>query len=411
MGLTELPGLDRLRDPPQQPVDVLADVQHTDLFSVLEERDLLLQHPYEAYDPVMALLAQAADDPDVLAIKQTLYRTSTRSPLIASLQRAAEQNKQVTVLVELTARFDEERNIHWARALEEAGAHVIYGVHGYKTHAKICLIVRRTRHGLKRYVHLGTGNYNERTARVYTDFGLLTTSEAIAEDATAFFSALTGYSDPPRLKKLVMAPTELRRRFLKLINRERRRAESGQQAEIVAKMNSLIDAEIITALYAASQAGVKVRLNVRGICALRPGLPTLSANIEVVSIVDRYLEHSRTYYFLNGGEEEVYLASADWMTRNLDKRIELMFPVESAEHKAKVLYTLRAMFRDNVKSRWLAADGEYRRRPLAPGEAPFRVQAHLQEEARRLAALARDRAGVSFRPNRDSQAERHKEAV
>ena len=411
MGLTELPGLDRLRDPPQQPVDVLADVQHTDLFSVLEERDLLLQHPYEAYDPVMALLAQAADDPDVLAIKQTLYRTSTRSPLIASLQRAAEQNKQVTVLVELTARFDEERNIHWARALEEAGAHVIYGVHGYKTHAKICLIVRRTNHGLKRYVHLGTGNYNERTARVYTDFGLLTTSEAIAEDATAFFSALTGYSDPPRLKKLVMAPTELRRRFLKLINRERRRAESGQQAEIVAKMNSLIDAEIITALYAASQAGVKVRLNVRGICALRPGLPTLSANIEVVSIVDRYLEHSRTYYFLNGGEEEVYLASADWMTRNLDKRIELMFPVESAEHKAKVLYTLRAMFRDNVKSRWLAADGEYRRRPLAPGEAPFRVQAHLQEEARRLAALARDRAGVSFRPNRDSQAERHKEAV
>ena len=411
MGLTELPGLDRLRDPPQQPVDVLADVQHTDLFSVLEERDLLLQHPYEAYDPVMALLAQAADDPDVLAIKQTLYRTSTRSPLIASLQRAAEQNKQVTVLVELTARFDEERNIHWARALEEAGAHVIYGVHGYKTHAKICLIVRRTRHGLKRYVHLGTGNYNERTARVYTDLGLLTTSEAIAEDATAFFSALTGYSDPPRLKKLVMAPTELRRRFLKLINRERRRAESGQQAEIVAKMNSLIDAEIITALYAASQAGVKVRLNVRGICALRPGLPTLSANIEVVSIVDRYLEHSRIYYFLNGGEEEVYLASADWMTRNLDKRIELMFPVESAEHKAKVLYTLRAMFRDNVKSRWLAADGEYRRRPLAPGEAPFRVQAHLQEEARRLAALARDRAGVSFRPNRDSQAERHKEAV
>jgi polyphosphate kinase len=411
MGLTELPGLDRLRDPPQQPVDVLADVPHADVFSVLEERDLLLQHPYEAYDPVIALLAQAADDPDVLAIKQTLYRTSTRSPLIASLQRAAEQNKQVTVLVELTARFDEERNIHWARALEEAGAHVIYGVHGYKTHAKICLIVRRTNHGLQRYVHLGTGNYNERTARVYTDFGLLTTSEAIAEDATAFFSALTGYSDPPRLKKLVMAPTELRRRFLKLINRERRRAESGQAAEIVAKMNSLIDAEIITALYAASQAGVKVRLNVRGICALRPGLPTLSANIEVVSIVDRYLEHSRIYYFFNGGEEEVYLASADWMTRNLDKRIELMFPVENAEHKTKVLYTLRAMFRDNVKSRWLGADGEYRRRPLAPGEAPFRVQAHLQEEARRLAALARDRAGVSFRPNRDSQAERHKEAV
>jgi polyphosphate kinase len=398
MGLVDLPGLDRWRDPPVQPVNVLAAAQHADLFSVLEERDVLLQHPYEAYDPIVALLAQAADDPDVLAIKQTLYRTSIGSPIIASLQRAAERNKQVTVLLELTARFDEERNIRWARALEEAGAHVIYGVHGYKTHAKICLIVRRTPHGVKRYVHLGTGNYNERTARIYTDIGLLTTSEAIAEDATAVFGALTGYSDPPRLKKLVMAPTALRRRFVKLIDRERRRAESGQPAEIVAKMNSLIDTEIIDALYAASQAGVKVRLNVRGICALRPGMPDVSANIEVVSIVDRYLEHSRIYYFLNGGEDEVYLASADWMTRNLDKRIELMFPVEQAEHKARVIYTLRSMFRDTVKSRWLGADGVYRRLPLAPGEAPFRVQEHLQEEARRLASLARDRAGVSFRP-------------
>jgi polyphosphate kinase len=404
MGLMDLPGLDNLRDPPAQPVDVLADAQHSDLFSVLEERDLLLQHPYETYDPVVALLAQAADDPDVLAIKQTLYRTSTGSPIIASLQRAAEQNKQVTVLVELTARFDEERNIRWARALEEAGAHVIYGVRGYKTHAKICLVVRRTRHGLKRYVHLGTGNYNERTARVYTDLGLLTTSEAIAEDASAVFSALTGYSDPPRLKKLVMAPTALRRRFLKLIDRERRRAESGQPAEIVAKMNSLVDAEIIDALYAASQAGAKVRLNVRGICTLRPGVPAISANIEVVSIVDRYLEHSRIYYFSNGGEEEVYLASADWMTRNLDRRVELMFPIEHAEQKARVIYTLRSMFRDTVKSRWLDADGVYRRRPLAHGEVPFRVQEHLQEEARRLASLARDRAGVSFRPEEREKA-------
>jgi polyphosphate kinase len=403
MGLMDLPGLDGFRDPPRPPVHVLADAQQADLFSVLEERDLLLLHPYEAYDPVVALLAQAADDPDVLAIKQTLYRTSTGSPIIASLQRAAERNKQVTVLVELTARFDEERNIHWARALEEAGAHVIYGVHGYKTHAKICLIVRRTRHGLKRYVHLGTGNYNERTARIYTDLGLLTTSEAIAEDATAVFSTLTGYSDPPRLKKLVMAPTALRRRLLKLIERERSRAESGQPAEIVAKMNSLIDAEIIDALYAASQAGVTIRLNVRGICALRPGVPNISANIEVVSIVDRYLEHARICCFLNGGEEEVYLASADWMTRNLDKRIELMFPVEQAEHKARVIDTLRSMFRDTVKSRWLGADGVYRRRRLAHGEAPFRVQEHLQEEARRLASLARDRAGVSFRPEERKQ--------
>ncbi len=397
MGLVDLPGFDELRDPPLQPVDVLA-AEPRDLFSVLDERDLLLHHPYDAYDPVTALLSQAADDPDVLAIKQTLYRTSARSSLIASLQRAAELNKQVTVLVELTARFDEERNIGWARALEEAGAHVIYGIRGYKVHAKICLIVKRTAHGLRRYVHLGTGNYNERTARVYTDFGLLTASPSIAEDATAVFSALTGYSDPPRLKKLVMAPTGLRQRFLRLIDRERRRAISGQPAEIVAKMNSLIDDQIIEALYAASQAGVRVRLNVRGICALRPGVPGVSTNIEVVSVVDRFLEHSRIYCFFNGGDEEVYLASADWMTRNLDKRIELMFPVEDTEHKARVLHALRAMFRDTVKSRWLGPDGVYRRRPPGPNEPAFRVQQGLQEDARRAASLAGNDTGVAFRP-------------
>ncbi len=397
-GLTDLPGLEAYRDPPHQPVDVLADRQEADIFSLVEERPLLIHHPYESYDPVVALIEEAADDPDVLAIKQTLYRTSVGSPILASLQRAAEHNKQVTVLVELTARFDEERNIQWARALEEAGAHVIYGVRGYKTHAKICLIVRRSAQGLKRYVHIGTGNYNERTARVYTDFGLITTSPLIAEDATAFFSAVTGYSDPPRLKKLVMAPTGLRRRFLRLIDRERRRAQSGEQAEIVAKMNSLIDEEIIEALYAAASAGVVISLNVRGICALRPGVPGLSENIEVVSVVDRFLEHSRIYYFLNGGDEEVYLASADWMTRNLDKRVELMFPVEDAEPRAKVLYTLRAMFRDNVKARWLGADGVYRRRERAPDEPPFRVQQHLRDEARRAASLARERVGVILRP-------------
>ena len=256
---------------------------------------------------------------------------------------------------------------------------------------------------MRRYVHLGTGNYNERTARIYTDFGLMTTSQAIGEDASAFFNALTGYSDPPRLKKLVMAPTGLRQRFLKLIERERRRAEAGQPAEIVAKMNSLIDEEIIDALYAASRAGVRIRLNVRGICALRPGVPDVSENIEVVSIVDRFLEHSRIYYFLNGGDEEVYLASADWMTRNLDQRIELMFPVEDAEHKRKVLYALRAMFRDNVKARWLGADGVYRKRPAAAEEPPFRVQTHLQEECRRLASAAR---GVMLQPEDNKQSRR-----
>jgi polyphosphate kinase len=405
-GLTEIPGLDRLRAPAHQPVDRLGEAQQSNLFAVLDERDLLLHHPYDAYDPVVALVAQAADDPEVLAIKQTLYRTSAGSAILASLKRAAERNKQVTVLVELTARFDEERNIQWARALEEAGAHVIYGVHGYKTHAKICLVVRRSEQGLRRYVHLGTGNYNERTARLYTDFSLLTTSRAIAEDASAFFSALTGYSDPPRLKKLAMAPTQLRQQFHRLIDRERRRAEAGQRAEITAKMNSLIDEEIIEALYAASRAGVVIRLNVRGICALRPGLPDVSANIEVVSIVDRFLEHSRVYYFLNGGDEEVYLASADWMSRNLDRRIELMFPVEADDLRAQVLYAVRAMFRDTTKSRWLGPDGAYRRRPLAPGEAPFRVQQHLQTEAVRSAMRARDRAGVVFRPERGAEVSR-----
>jgi polyphosphate kinase len=399
MGIVELPGFEALRDPPLQPVDVLAGEQR-DLFSVLDDHEVLLHHPYDAYDPVTTLLAQAADDPDVLAIKQTLYRANVGSRLIASLQRAAERNKQVTVLVELTARFDEERNIQWARTLEEAGAHVIYGTRGYKVHAKMCLIIKRTAQGLRRYVHLGTGNYNERTARVYTDFGLLTASRAIAEDVSAVFSALTGYSDPPRLKKLVMAPTGLRQRFLRLIDRERRRATAGQPAEIVAKMNSLIDAEIITALYGASRAGVRIRLNVRGICALRPGMPGASEAIEVVSVVDRFLEHSRVYYFLNGGDEEIYLSSADWMTRNLDKRIELMFPVEDAEHKAKVLHALRSMFRDNVKSRWLGDDGAYRRRPPAPGELQFRVQEALQEDARRAAALAGDGRGIVFRPER-----------
>jgi len=401
MGLVELPGFESLRDPPLHPVDALAGEQR-DLFSVLDEQDVLLHHPYDAYDPVVALLAQAADDPDVLAIKQTLYRASVGSPLIASLQKAAERNKQVTVLVELTARFDEERNIRWARALEEAGAHVIYGVRGYKVHAKVCLIVKRTPQGLRRYVHLGTGNYNERTARQYTDFGLLTASDPIAEDATAFFSALTGYSDPPRLKKLVMAPTGLRRRFLRLIDRERRRAAAGQPAEIMAKMNSLIDDEIIEALYAASRAGVRIRLNVRGICALRPSVPDVSDNIEVVSIVDRFLEHSRIYFFLNGGDEEVYLASADWMTRNLDKRVELMFPLESAEHRARALHVLRAMFRDTVKSRWLDADGVYRRREPEPGEPAFRVQQALQDEARRAALLTRESIGVTFHPEQGS---------
>jgi polyphosphate kinase len=397
MTLVDLPGFEELRDVPWRPVDVLDADERANIFALLDQRDVLLHHPYDCFDPVVELVVRAAGDHDVLAIKQTLYRTSGESPIIHALRHAADQGKQVTVLVELLARFDEERNLQWVRTLEEAGAHVIYGIQGYKTHAKICLVVKRTPQGIRRYVHLGTGNYNDRTARLYTDFGLMTSAPAFAEDASAFFSALTGYSDPPRMRKLVMAPTDLRERFLKLIEREQRRAEAGQPAEIRAKVNSLIDKDIIDALYAASQAGVRILLNVRGICALRPGLKGVSETIEVVSIVDRFLEHSRIFAFRNGGDSEVYLASADWMTRNLDRRIELMFPVEDEECRAKVLHALDAMFRDNVKARRLGPDGIYRRPKRERGEEPFRAQQSLYEDARQQHARAKS-ATVTFVP-------------
>jgi polyphosphate kinase len=397
VSLLDLPGFEELRDPAWRPVDVLDEDERAAIFTVLDQRDVLLHHPYECFDPVVELVVRAATDPDVLAIKQILYRTSGDSPIINALRHAADQGKQVTVLVELLARFDEERNLQWVRALEEAGAHVIYGIQGYKVHAKICLVVKRTPQGIRRYVHLGTGNYNDRTARVYTDFGLMTSAPAFAQDASAFFSALTGYSDPPRMKKLIMAPTDLRERLLKLIERERRRAEAGQPAEIRAKLNSLIDKDIIDALYAASQAGVRMMLNVRGICALRPGVKGVSETIEVVSVVDRFLEHSRIYYFRNAGDDEVYLASADWMTRNLDRRIELMFPVEDDAARASVLHALNAMFRDNVKARRLGPDGVYRRRKRERGEETFRAQQYLYEDAHRRHAQART-TPVAFVP-------------
>ena len=396
--LVELPALEDLRDTPLKPLVVLEAEERENIFALLEERDLLLHHPYESFDPVVAFVTTAADSPEVLAIKQTLYRTSGESPVVRALARAAENGKQVTVLVELMARFDEQSNIRWARSLEEAGAHVIYGIRGYKTHAKICLVVRRGPQGIRRYVHLGTGNYNDRTARLYTDFGLLTSDPDIGKDASAFFNALTGYSDPPRMKKLAMAPTMLRERILSLIERERRRAEQGQAAEIGAKMNSLVDEEIIRALYEASRAGVHIRLNVRGICCLRPGVKGVSETIEVVSIVDRFLEHARVFYFRNGGDEEVYLASADWMPRNLDKRIELLFPLRSAESRQKALAALDAMFLDNVKARRLQADGTYKRRRPAKGEEPFRAQLNLYREAQRALQKARAASGVSLEP-------------
>jgi polyphosphate kinase len=396
--LVEIPSLEQLREPPLKPLPVLDEAELRDVLSVVAQRDVLIHSPYDSYEPVVAFVAGAATDPDVLAIKQTLYRTSGDSPVVRALARAAENGKQVTVLVELMARFDEQSNIRWAKSLEEAGAHVIYGIQGYKTHAKVCLVVRRGPQGIERYVHLGTGNYNDRTARGYTDFGLLTADRVIGEDASAFFNALTGYSDPPRMKKLVMAPTMLRDRFLRLIERERRRAEAGQAAEIRAKMNSLVDEDIIRALYDASQAGVRIRLNVRGTCCLRPGLKGVSDTIEVVSIVDRFLEHARVYYFRNGGDEEVYLSSADWMPRNLDRRIELLFPVAEAEPRRKVLEALDAMFLDNVKARRLMPDGTYKRKRPAKGEEAFRAQIHLYREAKRALERARAASGVTFEP-------------
>jgi polyphosphate kinase len=399
MPLVDLPLLEDLRDPPLKPLPAV-EAAGADLFALIDEKDVLLHHPYDSFDPVVALVAAAADDPDVLAIKQTLYRASGDSPLVRSLGRAAENGKQVTVLVELLARFDEQSNIRWARRLEESGCHVIYGIRGYKTHSKILLVVRRGRQGIRRYVHLGTGNYNERTARVYTDFGLMTSDLEIGEDASAFFNALTGYSDPPRMRKLVMAPTQLRERVLRLIGRERQRAEAGQPAEIRAKLNALVDEDIIRALYDAARAGAKIRLAVRGICCLRPGIKGTSDGIEVVSVVDRFLEHSRIYHFKNGGDEEVYLASADWMPRNLDRRIELLFPIESLEGKQKALHALDAIFQDNVKGRRLQPDGSYRRRRPAKGEEAYRSQLELYREAKRALDRLRAGTGVTLEPIR-----------
>ncbi len=395
--LVDLPALEDLRDLPLKPVVTVEPQQQERVFELLEERDQLLFHPYDSFDPVVAFVSRAADDPDVLAIKQTLYRTSGKSPVIQALARAAEQGKQVTVLVELMARFDEQSNIRWARQLEAAGAHVIYGLRGYKTHAKICLVVRRTQQGIRRYVHLGTGNYNDRTARLYTDVGLLTADPDVGRDASAFFNALTGYSDPPAMKKLCMAPTQLRERLLQLIERERRRAEEGQAAQIRAKMNGLVDEDLIRALYDAARAGVQVQLNVRGICCLRPGLKGVSESVQVVSIVDRFLEHARVFHFRDGGDDAVYLSSADWMPRNLDRRIELLFPVESPECKARLLGALDVLFQDNVKARRLQSDGSYRRRRPEKGEEPFRAQLVLYREAQKLAARPRG-GGVTLEP-------------
>jgi polyphosphate kinase len=343
---------------PQQPAE-LPTYEH--LFDQIKEHDILLHHPYESFDPVVKLVQDAADDPKVLAIKQTLYRVSGNSPIVAALARAAENGKQVTALVELKARFDEENNIVWARRLERAGCHVIYGLVGLKTHSKITLVVRKEEEGIKRYVHLGTGNYNDKTAKLYTDFGLLTANDQFGQDASAFFNVLSGYSEPPVFHKLVMAPLGLRERMYALIDREIQHAREGKGGYIVAKMNSLIDQPMIQKYYEASQAGVRIDLIVRGICGLRPGIQGISENITVRSIIGRFLEHHRVYYFANAGQEELYLSSADMMHRNLSERVELMFPVERTAHIERIKEFLRLCLKDNVGAHVMLPNGTYRR--------------------------------------------------
>lgn len=343
---------------PQRPLELPDD---SDLFAAIRENDILLHHPYESFDPVVKLVSDAADDPQVLAIKQTLYRVSGNSPIVAALARAAENGKQVTVLVELKARFDEENNILWARRLEKAGCHVIYGLVGLKTHAKIILIVRKEDNGIKRYLHLGTGNYNDSTAKLYTDLGLMTANDEFGSDASAFFNLLSGYSEPPVWNKLVMAPLGLREKIYALIDNEIAMVRAGREGHIIAKMNSLIDQPVTQKLYEASAAGVHIDLIVRGICGLRTGIEGISDNITVRSIVGRQLEHSRIFWFGNGGEEQLYLSSADWMPRNLNDRVELFFPVETEEHIRRIKALLDLYLRDNVGAHMMQSNGTYRR--------------------------------------------------
>ncbi|MCX4319337.1 MAG: RNA degradosome polyphosphate kinase [Lachnospiraceae bacterium] len=359
MKLYGLEGCDSLRYEKHVPQRVKEIEPGEDIFSAIRNGDILMHHPYQSFDPVVEFIRQAAKDPDVLAIKQTLYRVSGNSPIIASLAQAAENGKQVSVLVELKARFDEEHNIVWAKKLEQAGCHVIYGLVGLKTHSKIALVVRREDDGIRRYVHLGTGNYYDSTAKLYTDCGIFTCSEAIGEDATAVFNMLSGYSEPLSWNRLVVAPIWLRKKFLKLIERETKNAREGKEAKIIAKMNSLCDKEIIAALYEASAAGVQIDLIVRGICCLRVGIPKVSENIRIRSIVGNFLEHSRIFYFFNDGIPEIYMGSADWMPRNLDRRVEIIFPVENEEIKKKVFHILEVELMDNTKAHVLNSQGQY----------------------------------------------------
>ncbi len=368
----------RLKEPPLAPVPVPAFAAAPDVWSAIRAGDILVHHPYHSFDVVTRFVREAAVDPKVLAIKMALYRVSPTSPIAQALTVAAENGKEVAVLVELRARFDEEANIRWARVLEEVGAHVVYGLVGYKTHCKACLVVRQEADGIRRYCHLATGNYNDRTGGIYSDLGLFTCRETFGEDLTELFNLLTGYTRPQAFHHLLVAPAELRDGILARIRREAEHARAGRPARLVAKMNSLVDRTLIDELYAASQAGVRVDLIVRGICCLRPGVPGVSDRIRAISIVDRYLEHARIFYFENDGAPEYLLASADWMPRNLDHRVEVAFPVLDAALQAHVRDILEIQLADTVKARVLLADGRSRRIPPA-GAPPLRSQDRLYE--------------------------------
>lgn len=379
----------RLKDRPFSPSYDPALPPGADVWEMLRHHDVMLHHPYEPFDSVVELVENAANDPKVLAIKMTLYRTSGDSPIIAALSEAASNGKQVTAIVELKARFDEANNIQWARRLEDAGAHVVYGIVGLKTHCKVLLIVRRDDDCIRHYVHLGTGNYHPRTARIYTDLCLLTTTPEITREVATLFNTLTGLAEYPGFKKLLVAPFDLHQRFKEMIDRERDNARAGKPARIIAKINSLVDETIIEALYEASCAGVKIDLIVRGICCLRPRLPGVSENIRVISIVGRFLEHSRIFYFENGGEPEVYLGSADWMPRNFFRRIEVAFPIENPKLKAEVIgEILPAYLNDRVKARELRADGTYVRLKPKAGQPSSQAQLYFRERSRCQAANA-----------------------
>jgi polyphosphate kinase len=382
-----LPGYHQLRDPPFVPQPLPEFSRANNVWEAIRARDVLLHHPYESFGPVVEFVETAAADDRVLAIKQTLYRTSSDSPIVRALERAADNGKQVTALVELKARLDEEHNILWARELEKAGVHVVYGFVGLKTHCKVALVVRREEDGIRRYVHLSTGNYNPQTARVYTDLGLFTCDPDFCEDASALFNYLTGYCELPQWRKIIIAPSRLQTFMVEKIEQETAHQKAGKEGRIIAKLNGILEPVVVQALYRAGQAGVKVDLICRGICALRPGLPGISETIRVVSIVDRFLEHSRIFYFGNAGDPQVYIGSADWMDRNLSRRVEVVFPIEQADLKQRLIKEILATcLTDNVKARELLPDGSFRRIAPQDGQPPVRCQERFLELAQQNAA-------------------------